>query len=426
MFEKDRLNLLTLLDTIVKIAKYSSGYKNSDDFYENQRDFDASMMNFIIIGEMVSRLSDKFIEENNQIDWFKIRGLRNIVAHDYFGIDAEADIPIPDYYQGQPFLGTQKAEPRTYVFGARDRMDLEYDMVRAVRDKRYKYFRNYQPELPYYQNIIYRLQMDMMNEMLQMHADGKLNAVQELWFRQLKPEEELYDTWEDPHELNNLAADPAYAEKLAELRAAHLDWQEKHGDLGFIDEKELRAQFWPEDSQPKTAEPVVTYDGEYVSITCETPGSHIVYKHLSTGAKRQRPYPIYVEPVPIHSDGTFHCRSERYGYLPSQWITTEITTSVQTKSVSDYQLAISNYPNPFNPQTTFTFTLPQSGQINLSIFNALGKKVKTLIDANYNRGKHQKKWDGTDDVGKLVSSGVYYYRLQTPRQVLTGKTILGK
>jgi len=89
MFEKDKLNILTLLDAIEKIANYSSGYKNADDFYENERDFDASMMNFIIIGEMASRLSDKLIEENSQIDWFRIRGFRNLVAHDYFGIDAE-------------------------------------------------------------------------------------------------------------------------------------------------------------------------------------------------------------------------------------------------------------------------------------------------------------------------------------------------
>ncbi len=89
MFEKDQLNILALLEAIEKITQYSSGYKNADEFYGNGRDFDASMMNFIIIGEMVSRLSDKFIEENSQIDWFRIRGFRNIVAHDYFGIDAE-------------------------------------------------------------------------------------------------------------------------------------------------------------------------------------------------------------------------------------------------------------------------------------------------------------------------------------------------
>ncbi len=89
MSEKDKLNILTLLDAIEKIARYSAGYKNADEFYENERDFDASMMNFIIIGAMGSRFSDKFIEENSQIDWFKIRGFRNIVAHNYFGIDAE-------------------------------------------------------------------------------------------------------------------------------------------------------------------------------------------------------------------------------------------------------------------------------------------------------------------------------------------------
>ncbi|MEA2060895.1 MAG: HepT-like ribonuclease domain-containing protein [Thermodesulfobacteriota bacterium] len=57
--------------------------------YNNQRDFDAVMMNFIVIGEMVSKLSEKFIETHSQIDWLKIRGFRNIVAHNYFGIDAE-------------------------------------------------------------------------------------------------------------------------------------------------------------------------------------------------------------------------------------------------------------------------------------------------------------------------------------------------
>ena len=89
MSKRDKLNLLTILDAIEKISKFTSEYKNADDFYENQRDFDATMMNFIIIGEMVSRLSDVFINKNNHIDWFKIKGFRNIAAHNYFGIDAE-------------------------------------------------------------------------------------------------------------------------------------------------------------------------------------------------------------------------------------------------------------------------------------------------------------------------------------------------
>jgi len=89
MFEKDRLNILSIIESINKINRYIQPYKNADKFYENQRDFDAVLMNFIIIGEMVSRLSDDFTDRYCQIDWIKIRGLRNIVAHDYFGIDAE-------------------------------------------------------------------------------------------------------------------------------------------------------------------------------------------------------------------------------------------------------------------------------------------------------------------------------------------------
>ena len=89
MFEIDRLNILSILEAISKISDYSRNYNSADSFYNNQRDFDASMMNFIIIGEMVARLSNDFLENFNQIEWPKIKGLRNIVVHNYFGIDAE-------------------------------------------------------------------------------------------------------------------------------------------------------------------------------------------------------------------------------------------------------------------------------------------------------------------------------------------------
>ena len=89
MSEKDRLNIVSILDSIDKISQYSNPFKNADEFYKHQMEFDAAMMNFIIIGEMVARLSDEFLNTYNHLDWFKIRGFRNIVAHDYFGIDAE-------------------------------------------------------------------------------------------------------------------------------------------------------------------------------------------------------------------------------------------------------------------------------------------------------------------------------------------------
>jgi len=89
MFEKDKYNLLAILESINKIQSYSSSFSNADEFFANERTFDATLMNFIIVGEMVIRISDEFINKYDKIDWFKIKGFRNLVAHNYFGIDAE-------------------------------------------------------------------------------------------------------------------------------------------------------------------------------------------------------------------------------------------------------------------------------------------------------------------------------------------------
>ena len=89
MFEKEKYNLLAILESITKIQNYSSSFSDADDFFSNERDFDAVLMNFIIIGEMVMRMSDEFISNYDNVDWTKIKGFRNLVAHNYFGIDAE-------------------------------------------------------------------------------------------------------------------------------------------------------------------------------------------------------------------------------------------------------------------------------------------------------------------------------------------------
>ncbi|MBU4332194.1 DUF86 domain-containing protein [Patescibacteria group bacterium] len=89
MREKDKLNLISILEALDKIQKFTEVLDNADDFYNDKRNFDASVMNFVVIGEMVSRLSKEFKREYNYIDWSKIKDFRNIIAHDYFGIDAE-------------------------------------------------------------------------------------------------------------------------------------------------------------------------------------------------------------------------------------------------------------------------------------------------------------------------------------------------
>lgn len=147
-----------------------------------------------------------------------------------------AGIPTPNYMHGQPFLGEYKAEPQQYVHAARDRIAAQYDVRRTTRDKRYRYIRNYYPELPRYQHFNYRMQIDMMLNLLENLESRKLNEIQQTWFEKTKPVEELYDTQTDPHEVNNLIADPEYTEVLTRLRNAHAEQMISTKDVGLIPE----------------------------------------------------------------------------------------------------------------------------------------------------------------------------------------------
>jgi uncharacterized protein with HEPN domain len=89
MLTKDHHCLESILDATNRIFEYTTGIKSADEFNNDYRNFDATMMNFVVIGEMVDKLSDDYKRIHPEIEWIKIKGFRNIVAHDYFGIDAE-------------------------------------------------------------------------------------------------------------------------------------------------------------------------------------------------------------------------------------------------------------------------------------------------------------------------------------------------
>ena len=82
------------------------------------------------------------------------------------------------------------------------------------------------------------------------------------------------------------------------------------------------------------------------------------------------------------------------------------------------------YPNPFNPATTISFTLPSPQQARLEIFDILGRRVKTLANQKFDAGEHSVIWDGTDQNGAASSSGVYFYRISTGDRQITQKMIL--
>lgn len=89
MLIKDQHCLESIVEALDRIIEYTTGFNSADDFNNDYRNFDATMMNFVVIGEMVEKISEEFKKNHSQIEWIKIKGFRNIVAHDYFGIDAE-------------------------------------------------------------------------------------------------------------------------------------------------------------------------------------------------------------------------------------------------------------------------------------------------------------------------------------------------
>lgn len=85
-----------------------------------------------------------------------------------------------------------------------------------------------------------------------------------------------------------------------------------------------------------------------------------------------------------------------------------------------------NFPNPFNPKTSFTYDLPQSGLVKINISNLSGSHVKTLINGNKDVGKHTIEWDSKDDHGNTVPAGIYFYTLTTNNYTKSNKMILLK
>ena len=83
-----------------------------------------------------------------------------------------------------------------------------------------------------------------------------------------------------------------------------------------------------------------------------------------------------------------------------------------------------NYPNPFNPSTTIPFTLDTAGHVSLTVFNISGQKIRTLIDDFRSKGLHTVIWDGRDNVGRNVGTGIYFYRLQRNDMVDMRKMLL--
>lgn len=104
----------------------------------------------------------------------------------------------------------------------------------------------------------------------------------------------------------------------------------------------------------------------------------------------------------------------------------DITVSNSPDYSDQYNVNLTNYPNPFNPETRIDFTLQKTEKVELNIYNIRGQKIETIVNDILDDGDHSYFWEGKDKAGKEVSSGVYFYKLLTKDKVHTKKMILMK
>ncbi len=252
-----------------------------------------------------------------------------------------AGVPVPYHMQGRPFLGSQTKAARAYAVSARDRFDESYDMVRSVRDKQYRYVRNYYINEPYIVWVPYRNQSPIMQELYRLHAEDKLEGAQKIWFQNTRPPEELYHSKNDPHEINNLVGDPAYREVLEAMRKTLDEWRIETGDMGDISEYQMKEMMWPGGEQPTTERPHFipnaegnraleidddggTYPGPMtISIYCPTQGASIAY----TTEEGENPHwQLYNGPIRLAKGKiTLRTKAIRYGFAHSEELKASFT-----------------------------------------------------------------------------------------------------
>ena len=136
-----------------------------------------------------------------------------------------AGIETPGHMHGRSFLGSSGGAGREFIFGARDRLDERFDMVRTVRSRDFRYVRNLMPWRPALQTVAYAEQNEILKEMRRLLAANELSPASAQWFAAPRAAEELYDLNADPWELVNLAGRPEHQETLNKLSAACDEWQ---------------------------------------------------------------------------------------------------------------------------------------------------------------------------------------------------------
>ena len=242
-----------------------------------------------------------------------------------------AGVEVPDHVHGVPFLGEQAGAPREYVYFHRDRNGENRETIRAVRDGRFRYVRNFRPNEPYIKPLAYRDRQAIMQEINRAIEQGTLNDDQWQFAAQAKPLEEFYDTQADPFEIHNLAFDPRHFARMARMRQVLDAWIAMCNDPLDMPEDELvRTRVYPPDGQqPTTAAPMARLEAvaggrTRLTVTCATDGAVIGFRTRPPRSDENRaPWTIYEAPVELNPTAPLEIIAHRLGFKPSPRVVLE-------------------------------------------------------------------------------------------------------
>jgi len=157
---------------------------------------------------------------------------------------------------------------------------------------------------------------------------------------------------------------------------------------------------------------------------------------LRSPARRDKYEKLNTKPIPARRDGEYEFVDDRvdaggkyYYKLESVDLAgrTQLHGPVMVEMSAPQSFVLNqNYPNPFNPSTHIRFELPKAALVTLSVYNSLGQEVRRLVNAQKPAGYHTLVWNGRDQQGKAVPSGIYHYRIQAGDFVATKKMVLAK
>ena len=223
-----------------------------------------------------------------------------------------AGIKPPSYIQGEAFLGKYESSPRNYVYGGRDRMDEQIDKQGYVRDKKFRYIRNYYPEQPGYGLNHYQLNAPMMKRMIELLQKDSLNAQQMRWFTAPRAKEEFYDVENDPHEMHNLIFEDKYQADIARLREEYNKWVDTYNQNWLLSEKENRLLMWPDGKQPILNSPIINQTKNFIDISSHDDGISIAYQINGKGYSPNH-WLLYTKPIKIKNGDIVTAISVRAG-----------------------------------------------------------------------------------------------------------------